>query len=60
MKYDELLNLARNLALALADEVTFAGADAAERSLQVLAQAREKLSLAKEFDEIESLSMQGT
>jgi len=52
--------LARNLALALADEVTFAGADAAERSLQVLTQAREKLGLAKEFDEIESLSMQGT
>ncbi|MFH1633296.1 MAG: hypothetical protein ABIG63_04690 [Chloroflexota bacterium] len=53
---DNMLDLARRLALALADEVAFTGeANAAERSLQVLAEARDALGLEKEFDEIDSL-----
>ena len=50
---DNMLDLARRLALALADEVAFVGDEAAERSLQVLAEARIALGLEKEFDEID-------
>lgn len=56
MTYDELLGLAKELALCLADEVAFAGIDAAERSLVVLKKAGEKLGIQKEFEEIDTLS----
>ena len=52
---NDLLDLARRLALALADEVVYAGAEAAEASLVVLAEARIKLDLGEEFDKINSL-----
>lgn len=38
--YVELLILAKRLALALADECAFAGADAAEGSLEALEEAK--------------------
>jgi hypothetical protein len=47
---------ARRLALALADEVAFIGDEAAEESFAVLTEARERLDLSKEFDEIDSLT----
>lgn len=59
MTYNELLELSKNLALALADEVAFVGSDAAEASLKVLATARVKLGLEKEFDAIDTLSGAG-
>lgn len=53
---EELSNLAKKLALALADEVAFVGDEhAAEASLGVLSEARTRLGLEKEFDEIDSL-----
>lgn len=56
MTYNELLDLAKRLALCLADEVAFAGIDAAERSLVVLKEASEKLGIGKELEEIDTLS----
>lgn len=53
-KYDELTQLSKELALALADEVAFVGSDAAEASLKVLAVVRVKLGLGKEFDAIDT------
>lgn len=53
--YDEMRALARRLALALAAEVEFAGPEAAEASLVVLAEARTALDLGAEFDEIDTL-----
>jgi len=52
----DLREFARRLALALADECAFAGAEAAEASVVVLAEARNKLDLAEEFDKIDTLS----
>lgn len=52
----DLIELARRLALALADEVAFAGDDAAEESVEVLSEARDILGLQKEFEEIDTLS----
>ena len=47
---DALTDLARRLALALADEVAFVATfgEAAEASLEVLAEAQDKLGLQKE------------
>jgi hypothetical protein len=59
-EYNELWNLARRLALALADECTFMGDDtASEESLAVLSIARDKLGLAEEFDKLDSLRFGG-
>ena len=53
---EEMRDLARRLALALAGEVAFHGdEDSAEKSLLVLSDAREQLDLAVEFDTIDSL-----
>ena len=52
---NELIDLARRLALALANEVAYAGIEAAEASLVVLAEARVKLDLGEEFDNIDTL-----
>lgn len=54
---DELYELARRLAVALANEVVFNGEDqACEQSMHALADAREKLDLAEEFDQVDSLA----
>jgi len=55
MNEKELMEFARALALALADEVAFAGDDAAELSLELLARARKELSLETEFEKIDTL-----
>ncbi len=55
MSYEDLFNLARKLALALANEVAFSGEEAGCISLALLAQARKQLGLESAFDEIDSL-----
>lgn len=53
---EEMRELARRLALALADEVAYHGDEnSAEASLEVLAVARAQLDLVDEFDNIDSL-----
>ena len=47
MTYDELLDLAKRLGICLADEVEFAGIDAAERSLIVLKEASKNWTFKK-------------
>lgn len=59
----EVYNLARDLALALADETMYlenlgkvSGCDGpSENSLRLLAQARNELNLAEQFDELDGL-----
>ena len=53
---DLMKRLAIRLALALADEVVFHGeGSAAEESLAALSEARDKLSLQAEFEQLDSL-----
>lgn len=56
MTKKELKDLACRLALALAREAAYAGWEALESSLSVLAEAGEKLDLTKELEEIDSFS----
>ncbi len=51
------IELAKQLALALAEEVSFIGRDASTNSLKLLSLAREELDLAEEFDEIGEFRM---
>ncbi len=55
-KIFDMKNFAKELALALADEVIFLGEDnCTEQSIKLLAQARERLELSEEFDRLDSL-----
>lgn len=54
----ELNDLARKLALALANEVVYHGEDnCSELSLELLAEARKKLDLSDKFDRLDSLNL---
>ena len=57
LTHEELYELARRLAIALANEVVFNGENqAAPQSMCALAEAREKLDLAEQFDRVDSLA----
>ena len=59
MTFEGLKKLARELAISLANETVFFGEEnVSERTLSLLSEAREKLGLKEDFDEIDSLRIE--
>lgn len=55
MTNEELFDLAKKLAIALADEINFIGTDAADASVSVMIEAIEKLKLEIDTESFDSL-----